>query len=99
MASSKRADAHTTAAAATGAAASSAAAGWGDQERSAANQTEMSDIQRLRFEATVNGRYHTSRRGWYELMHRWCMFVVVIGGAAAVAEAVGNGHKYSWMVA
>jgi hypothetical protein len=73
--------------------------GW-DEKRAAANPTaQMSDIDRLRFEATINGRYHTSRQGWYELMHRCCMFVVVIGGAGAVAEAVGTGSRYSWVIA
>ena len=71
-----------------------------DAERAAADQTtQMNDIRGLRFEATVNGRYHTSRQGWYEFMHRWCMFVVVIGGAGAVAEAVGHGTSYSWTIA
>jgi hypothetical protein len=75
-------------------------AGTGDQKRGpAADQAPMSGISDLRFEATVNGRYHTSRQGWYELMHRWCMFVVVVGGAGAVAESVGHGARYSWMIA
>src|SRR4051812_19441856 len=106
MASSERTDTH----AATGPAADPATgpeamanAGRRDQDRATTDPTSrpqpMTDIQRLRFEATVNGRYHTSRRGWYELMHRWCMFFVVVGGAAAVAEAVGQGHKFSWLIA
>lgn len=71
-----------------------------DQERSAADQAaQVKAIRDLRFEATVNGRYHTSRQGWYEFMHRWCMFVVVIGGAGAVAEAVGHSTSYSWIIA
>jgi hypothetical protein len=74
-------------------------AGGRNARGAAADTAPMSDIDHLRFEATVNGRYHTSRQGWYELMHRCCMFVVVIGGAGAVAEAVGQGARYSWIVA
>jgi hypothetical protein len=70
-----------------------------DTGQPASDQAKMSDIERLRFEATVNGRYHASRQGWYELMHRICMFIVVIGGTVAVAEAVGSGSAHSWLIA
>jgi hypothetical protein len=93
--------AHSNADAATASAHSDAHSRPGlDQERSAADQAaRVKAINDLRFEATVNGRYHTSRQGWYEFMHRWCMFVVVVGGAGAVAEAVGAGRSYSWLIA
>lgn len=67
--------------------------------RASADPAQMSDISRLRFEATVNGRYHAARQGWYEFMHKICMFVVVIGGTGAVAEAAGSGFAHSWLVA
>jgi hypothetical protein len=60
--------------------------------QSAADPSQMTELERLRFEATVNGRYHTSRQGWYEGMHRLCMFVVVLGGTAAFADAAGHGR-------
>lgn len=59
----------------------------------------LDGIGALRFEATVNGRYHTSRQGWYEFCHRWSMFIVVIGGAAVVAEGVGSHKSYAWLIA
>jgi hypothetical protein len=84
----------------TFATATSKAGAWGrDQERAASDKASMSNIDHLRFEATINGRYHTARQGWYEFMHRASMFVVVIGGTAAVAEAIGAGRPYSWLVA
>jgi hypothetical protein len=97
MASSERAETYSEAGPEAAVALAESGAGRRNEGQSPADTA--AEIQRLRFEATVNGRYHTSRRGWYELMHRWCMFVVVIGGAAAVAEAVGQGHKHSWIVA
>ncbi len=100
MASSKRTHANAAPSVAVAEATDSVAVtGRRNEGQSPADPAEMSDIERLRFEATVNGRYHTARRGWYELMHRWCMFFVVIGGAGAVAEAVGQGRPYSWMIA
>ncbi len=99
MASSERTDQASDTSAS--AAAQSVAGERRNAERAAADKaTQMSDdVRALRFEATVNGRYHTSRQGWYEFMHRLSMFVVVIGGAGAVAEAVGQGSRYSWIVA
>src|SRR4051812_36360807 len=63
-----------------------------------ADQTEISGVDLLRFEAIRNGRYHLARQGWYERWHRICMFVVVIGGTAAVAQAMGH-EKESLAVA
>jgi hypothetical protein len=64
----------------------------------AADQTEMTGIEKLRFEAIRNGRYHLARQGWYERWHRIAMFVVVIGGTAAIAEAVKTGDTpYAWI--
>lgn len=102
MASSKRTEGAATSSPAA-AAGSTALPGAGrrNEGQSAPHQTTAvkSDIERLRFEATVNGRYHTARQGWYDRMHRLMMFVVVIGGTAAVAEAVGQGARYSWIIA
>ena len=98
MASSKRANEATSNSAAVTAPTKSHTGGW-DERGATADQAAMSDIDHLRFEATTNGRYHTARQGWYEFLHRASMFVVVIGGTAAVAEAIGSGRKYSWLVA
>jgi hypothetical protein len=101
MASSEHtASAHSNADATTAPAYSDANAGAGARQgRAAADQASVSGIEDLRFEATVNGRYHTSRQGWYDFMHKCCMFVVVIFGTGAVAEAVGPGARYSWIFA
>ena len=99
MANSERAvPAADTATAAASAKPESRTGEW--EERAATSDSApMNDIGHLRFEATINERYHTARQGWYEFMHRACIFVVVIGGTAAVAEAIGAGTKYSWLVA
>lgn len=102
MAGSERADEATRSTpnpAPNSAAVATTRAGRRDEERAASDKASMSGIDHLRFEATINGRYHTARQGWYEFMHRASMFVVVIGGTAAVAEAIGSGHPYSWLVA
>src|SRR5258706_14407263 len=40
------------------------AGAWGwDAERTASDKASMSNIDHLRFEATINGRYHTARQG------------------------------------
>jgi hypothetical protein len=97
MASSERTD---TAAAPAATEAAPALPARGTQNAASADQAApVNDIRALRFEATVNGRYHTSRQGWYEFCHRWCMFVVVMFGAGAVAEAAGSGFHYSWAFA
>jgi hypothetical protein len=101
MASSERTDTYANADANTTGPAMAGAGPGGrrDQGRTPADQAAMSGIDDLRFEATVNGRYHTSRQGWYEFMHKCCMFAVVIFGTGAVAEAVGPGARYSWIFA
>jgi hypothetical protein len=99
MASSEQAET-TNQAAEANAKAAEARAGGRDQGRATADQTEMSgDIERLRFEAIRNGRYHLARQGWYERWHRIAMFVVVIGGTAAIAEALKTGqpHSFAWV--
>src|SRR5437868_13792033 len=98
MASSERTDEAASASAAAATTTGTRSGEW-HQRGTAAHSSSINDLAHLRFEATVNGRYHTSRQGWYEFMHRWCMFVVVIGGAGAVAEAVGPHKSYSWLIA
>lgn len=55
--------------------------------QSTADKTEIDEV---RFEAIRNGRYHLARRSWYEWLHRITMFVVVMAGATAVTDIIGN---------
>src|SRR5437763_14108620 len=42
----------------------------------------------LAFNAERNARYHASRRSFFELMHRWTLFSVVVLGTAGVFNGV-----------
>jgi hypothetical protein len=98
MASSERTKANTLSDAA-----STAAAGSSKRARTAGQSTAdpsaLDELDRLRFEATINGRYHTARQGWYEMMHRLCLFAVVLGGTAAIAATFRADGGYFWLAA
>jgi hypothetical protein len=99
MGSSKRTEANALSDAASPAAAGrSKRAAW-TEGQSAADPSALEELNHLRFEATINGRYHTSRQGWYEGMHRLCMFAVVLGGTAAIAATFRSGGGYYWLAA
>lgn len=64
-----------------------ATAGGATSSKSGAIEEARTD---LRFEALRNALYHSARRGWYELLHRGLMFVVVIAGSGVVASLGGS---------
>lgn len=50
----------------------------------------MTALEQLRFDALRNANYHTARRNWFEGWNRAMNFVVVLAGAAAMADLLAQ---------
>jgi len=50
--------------------------------------TLNADPETIEFELAVEVLYHKSRGAWFEGLHRWAMFGVIVFGSAAVAQVV-----------
>ena len=59
---------------------------------------EPATIDALRFQALRNALYHTARRRVLEGWGRWLNFLVIVGGAASVTQALQASAAGPWMV-
>ena len=50
-----------------------------------------SELDRLCFSVEKSLRYHQRRRAFFETVHRWLMFAIIMLGAAAAASLFGIG--------
>ncbi|MEM9360447.1 MAG: hypothetical protein AAGB04_30080 [Pseudomonadota bacterium] len=52
------------------------------------------EISNLRFDVDRSRRYHQRRRAHYDRVHQFIIFLVIISGSAAFADALGNAQWF-----
>ncbi|WP_156911849.1 hypothetical protein [Kaistia adipata] len=62
-------------------------------------RAELSPAEELQFELIRNARYHEDRERFFDGVHRWLMFAVVVAGTAAFANLAGQNRTVGIFVA
>jgi hypothetical protein len=91
-AAAKPAAAEPEPAAATPAAAEPAAAEPGGAEpgaRASASAPSATGLDEFRVACLMNARYHASREGFLDSVHRWFMFAIIVSGASVILDFIG----------